>query len=159
MTMEQSDPETVLERTGFTAADSVLTHRQAVVLVLREQGVSQADIADYLDTSRANVANIEKRARENIDKAHQTVAFVDALRAPVQVTIEPDTDIYEVPDMIYDACNEFDVKVTHPAPALMKRIVDEASTAVTGRSVIEPITISVTREGTVQIHQDTHANT
>ena len=63
--LEGIDPEAVLTRVGFDPETNVLTRRQAEVLALRERGLKQADIADYLGTSRANVSSVEASARED----------------------------------------------------------------------------------------------
>ena len=143
--------EASLEEIGFDADKTVLTLRQAQVLALREQGVSQADIADALGTSRANVSSIEGSARDNLEKAHETVAFAEALRAPVRVTVPAGTDLYDIPQMVYDACDDADVKVDHTAPDLMKTVSDAAGNAVTGRRVSMTIVVSVSADGTVRV--------
>ncbi len=150
---EKLDVDDVLRRSGFDAETSVLTRRQAEVLALREHGTPQADIADRLGTSRANVSSIESSARENVSKARETVAFAEALRAPVRVEVEPNTDLYDVPSWVYEACDEAGVKVNHAAPELMKRISDEAGAAIEGREVREPLLIGVTHEGEVTVRQ------
>ena len=147
------DVETMLERVGFDADESVLTRRQAEVLTLRERGLAQAAIAELLGTSRANVSNVEASARENVRKARETVAFSRALRAPVQVAVEAETDLYDVPSRVYDACDEADVKVGHAAPELMKIVSDEAGSAVQGREVREPLLIGVTAAGAVTVRR------
>ncbi|ADB62190.1 DNA binding protein, Tfx family [Haloterrigena turkmenica DSM 5511] len=147
--------EELLEEIGFDGETSVLTHRQAQVLALRERGVSQADIADALGTSRANVSSIESSARENLEKAHETVAFAEALRAPVRVRVSAGTDLYDVPQLVYDACDEQGVKVDHTAPDLMKVVSDAAGSAVSGREVSTPLIVGVTSDGMVRVrHQD-----
>ncbi|KDE57409.1 RNA polymerase sigma70 [Halostagnicola sp. A56] len=145
------DVETLLEDIGFEAETSVLTHRQAQVLALRERDVSQADIADALGTSRANVSSVESSARENLTKARETVAFAEALRAPVRVRIPAGTDLYDVPDRVYDACDENGVKVDHTAPDLMKVVSDAAGPAVQGRKISIPLVIGVTSNGLVRV--------
>ncbi|WP_227353144.1 Tfx family DNA-binding protein [Haladaptatus salinisoli] len=150
---EKPDADDILHRAGFDAETSVLTRRQAEVLALRERGVAQAVIADRLGTSRANVSSIEASARENVSKAHETVAFAEALRAPVRIEVEPSTDLYDVPSRVYDACDEAGVKVNHAAPELMKRISDEAGDAVEGREVRRSLLIGVTHDGEVTVRQ------
>ena len=143
-----------LAEIGFDPETSVLTHRQAQVLALREREVSQADIADALGTSRANVSSIEASARENVAKAHETVAFAESLRAPVRVQVPKGTDLYDVPELVYDACDEAGVKVDHTAPELMNVISDAAGSAVSGRQVSMPLIVGVTPEGLVRVrHQ------
>ena len=146
-------PETLLEQAGFDAEQSVLTRRQAEVLALRERGIRQATIADLLGTSRANVSSVEASARENVKKARETVAFAEALSAPVRVTLEPGTDLYDVPKLVYDACDDAGVKVNHTAPELMKTVSDAAGDAVHGREVRDPLLVGVTSEGTVRVRR------
>ena len=151
--MTLPDADELLDRTGFEAADSVLTRRQAEVLAFRERGVSQADIAEKLGTSRANVSSVESSARENIANARETVAFAEALSAPVRVTVEAGTDLYDVPNMVYSACDEAGVKVNRTAPEVMRLVGEAAGDAVHGREVRRDITVSVTGDGTVQVRE------
>ena len=149
--MTVPDADELLEKAGFDAETSVLTHRQAEVLALREQDIPQADIADSLGTSRANVSSVESSARENIAKARETVDFANALTAPVRLTIESGTDLYDVPNRVYSACDDADVKVSRTAPELMKLIGDAAGDAVRGRAVQRDITVTVTNDGRVTV--------
>jgi Tfx family DNA-binding protein len=151
------DVDEVLERAGFDAERSVLTRRQAEVLALRERGGRQADIAEYLGTSRANVSSVESSARSNVEKAHETVAFAEALTAPVRLAVDAGTDLYDVPKLVYDACDEAGVKVTHTAPDLMKLVSDEAGDAVRGRRVEQSLLVGVTTAGRVQVRRSTDA--
>lgn len=145
------DVDTLLERAGFDAEQSVLTRRQAEVLALRERGVRQAEIAERLGTSRANVSSIEASARANIEKARETVAFADALTAPVRVEIDAGTDLYDVPKRVYDACDDAGVKVNHTAPHLMELVSDAAGDAVQGREVRRNLFVGVTSDGSVRV--------
>jgi Tfx family DNA-binding protein len=144
----------VLSRTGFDPATSVLTRRQAAVLALRERGLKQRAIADRLDTSRANVSGIEASARENVERARETVVFVEALEAPVRIVVPADTDLYDVPKQVYDACDEAGVKVDYTAPELMNAVGERAGEAVHGRAVRERLSVSVTREGEVRVRRN-----
>jgi Tfx family DNA-binding protein len=149
--MTVPDADEMLERVGFDEETNVLTHRQAEVLALRERDVPQAEIAESLGTSRANVSSVESSARENVAKARETVAFADALTAPVRLTIEAGEDLYEVPNRVYSACDDADVKVSRTAPELMKLIGDAAGDAVQGRAVQRDITVTVTNDGRVTV--------
>jgi len=145
------DVDELLDRVGFDAAENVLTRRQAEVLALRERDVRQADIASLLGTSRANVSSVEPSARENVAKAHETVAFATALTAPVRVEVEAGTDLYDVPGMVYDACDEAGVKVNHTAPDLMREVSEAGGEAVRGREVRADLLVSVTGDGVVRV--------
>ncbi|QLG60664.1 Tfx family DNA-binding protein [Halorarum salinum] len=147
------DVDELLDSVGFDPERSVLTRRQAEVLALRERGTRQADIAALLGTSRANVSSVEASARENVAKARETVAFAEALAAPVRVEVETGADLYDVPQRVYDACDAAGVKVNHTAPDLMKLVSDEAGDAVQGRKVVVPILVGVTSGGSVRVRQ------
>ena len=149
--MTVPDADELLERAGFDAEESVLTRRQAEVLVLREADVAQADIAEELGTSRANVSSVESSARENVAKARETVSFAEVLAAPVQLTVEGGTDLYDVPNQVYSACDDADVKVNRTAPELMKLIGDAAGDAVHGRAVQRDLIVTVTSDGEVRV--------
>ncbi|KTG10686.1 RNA polymerase subunit sigma-70 [Haloprofundus marisrubri] len=153
--MDEGDVTEILEQTGFAPDESVLTRRQAEVLALRERGVRQSDIAAFLGTSRANVSSIEASARDNVEKARETVAFAEALTAPVRVEVPEGTDLYDVPKEVYDACDAAGVKVNHTAPDLMKIVSDAAGDAIRGREVRVPLLVGVTSEGAVRVRRST----
>ena len=155
--MAGNDADDLLSRAGFDPETSVLTRRQAEVLALRERGMKQQAIADRLDTSRANVSGIEASARANVERARETVEFVEALEAPVRVTVPAGVDLYDVPARVYDACDGAGVKVNYTAPELMKLVGDRAEDAVRGREVKREILVGVTREGEVRVrHSGEH---
>jgi len=156
---DDPDADALLERAGFDPEKSVLTRRQAEVLALRERNVRQSTIADRLGTSRANVSSIESSARDNVAKARETVAFAEALTAPVRVEVDEDTDLYNVPKLVYDACDAAGVKVNHTAPDLMKLVSDEAGEAVQGREIQAPLLVGVTTDGTVRVRQSKSTST
>jgi Tfx family DNA-binding protein len=153
------EADDILSQTSFDPASSVLTRRQATVLALRERGLKQRAIADRLDSSRANVSGIEASARANVERARETVAFADALEAPVRIVIPAETDLYDVPRRIYDACDEASVKVSYTAPELMNAVSDRAGEAVRGREVRKELFVGVTREGEVQVRSERQGET
>lgn len=146
----QQDVDGLLEAAGFDPDESVLTRRQAEVLALRERGVAQSEIADRLGTSRANVSGVEASARRNVERARETVAFAEALAAPVRVSIEPGTDLYDVPERVYEACDDAGVKVGHSAAELMRR-VSEADDVVDDERVTAPLLVSVGADGSLRV--------
>ena len=146
--------DSYLDEMGFDPESNILTYRQAQVLALRANGASQAAIADAIGTSRANISSIEGSARTNIEKAREAIRFAEALSAPVQLTIPAETDLYDVPQLVYDACDDASVKVEYTAPSLMKVISDKAGSAVTGRNVKQQLHISVTTGGEVTVQTE-----
>lgn len=156
MTDDDVDPASIdamLEDVGFDADQSVLTRRQAEVLALREREFSQREIADALGTSRANVSSIESSARQNVQKARETVAVADALAAPVQVHIDAGTDLFDVPDRVYARCDEAGTKVSQSSAALVREVRSQLPDAVEDHTVLTPIRIAVTANGAIRIER------
>lgn len=151
--MAERDIEAMLETVGFDPDECVLTQRQAEVLALREQDIPQRAIADTLGTSRANVSNIEASARRNVEKAQQTVAIADALSAPVRVQIESGTDLFEIPEIVYAACDDVDTKVTQSSAALVRVLRQEVPGALDEQTVSTPIVIRVSHDGTISVQE------
>ncbi|MFB6087953.1 MAG: Tfx family DNA-binding protein [Haloarculaceae archaeon] len=147
------DADAILETVGFDADESVLTRRQAEVLAYRDRGLTQGAIAERFGTSRANVASIEASARENVARARETISFVNALEAPVQISVTAGTDLYDVPQRVFDACDEADIKVSYTAPELIARINESGGDAVVGREVRHDVVVSVTSEGSVRVRR------
>lgn len=142
-----------LAEVDFDAEESVLTRRQAEVLVLRERGHKQSSIAERLGTSRANVSSIEASARGNVEKARETVRFAELISPPVHVEIPSGTDLYSVPEIVFEACDDVDVKVSHSAPELMEMVRDAAGNAIEDHRVPTRLFVNVTADGTVWIKE------
>ncbi len=148
---EEIDVAGILDEIGFDPDESVLTRRQAEVYVLRERGYRQADVAEVLGTSRANVASVEASARENVRKARNTVSFAEVLAAPITVEVEPETDLYDVPRRVFGTCDEAGIDVNHTAPDLMELVNEAAGDAVRGRRVERPLVIGVSADGDIRV--------
>lgn len=147
--LEQVDD--LLAEAGFDPDDNVLTRRQAQVLALRERELSQEAIADILGTTRANVSSIEASARRNVRRASETVDVAAALRAPVRVRISPGTDLFDVPDAIFRACDQAGTKVAHPSAEVVRAVRQDAPDAIEDGRVVAPLLIGVDGEGSITI--------
>ena len=147
----------LLVEAGFDPDENVLTRRQAQVLALREREFSQDAIADILGTTRANISSIEASARRNVDRANETVAVAAALRAPVRVRIEPGTDLFDVPDAIFRACDETGTKVAHPSAEVVRAVRQDAPRAIDDGQVVTPLLIGVDKDGTITIRAATES--
>lgn len=141
----------VAEELDVDEASMFLTRRQATVLAMRERGLDQGAIASELSCSRANVSNIERSARENIEKARATLSFAEVLTAPVRVELPAGLPLHEAPERIYAACDEVDLKVNHGAPELMRTLTASASDADQRGRLTEDLVVSVTSAGEVHV--------
>ncbi len=129
--------------------DTFLTKMQARVLEFRAKGLTQAEIAKQLKTSRANVCILERRARQNITRAERTLKLSAKLLAPVVLKIKPGDDIMSVPGRLFSTADVAKVDVKLDTPALIAKIRREAQDKLRGRTAIAPIELVLTADGEV----------
>jgi hypothetical protein len=149
---EIRDLHNLLDQVSFSLKDTFLTERQAQVLTLREFGLTQSEIAERFGTTRANITNIESSARDNLRAARKTIELNDILSSPVQVRIPAGTDIFEIPDTIYEACDDADVKADCSAVELVKRLRTEKPDAIEQNTVQQPLRVIVSSVGDVRVY-------
>lgn len=129
--------------------DTFLTKAQTRVLKLREGGLSQAEVARKIGTSRANVCSLEKRAKRNIRRARKTLKLAKKIRSPAIVEIGPDEDILGGAKRLFSAADEAGIRVKLDTPALLTRIQESAGYKLRGRATIEKIELALTMDGDV----------
>jgi Tfx family DNA-binding protein len=131
--------------------DTFLTESQLRVLQLRLRGLTQAEIARRLNTSRANISIIERRAKENIARAERTLKLVERLKAPVTITVNPGDDILQVPQRIFEAADAAKIRVNLGTAEIIAKIKEEAGDRIHGRSVTKGFEVSLTSDGEILI--------
>jgi hypothetical protein len=131
--------------------DTFLTKMQARVLELRAKGLTQAEIARQLKTSRANVCILEHRARRNIARAERTLKLSAKLLAPVVLKIKPGDDILKVPDRLFKAADAAKIRVKLSTPDIIAKIREGARDRLHGRSATQSFDVVLTLGGELLI--------
>ena len=129
--------------------ESFLTKRQKWVLELRLKGYTQEKIADILQTSRANVSILEKRAYQNIKKAQNTLKEWEQLQAIVSIQIDENTDIMDIPGIIFNEADKAGIKVTENSLDVVTMIHQSIPDVIQHRRIERQITAYINREGEV----------
>ena len=132
--------------------DTLLTERQIEVLKLKRKGLSQADIARKLKTTRGNISTVENTALKNIEKAERTLKMYRALEAPVWLTVPAGTDLYEIPQMIFKEADRKKIKISMDSATVIIRLKADAPDRITHRVTSGDINISVDASGNVTIY-------
>jgi Tfx family DNA-binding protein len=127
--------------------EGLLTERQKEVLRYRKQGLTQQQIADIIDTSKANVCTIEKSAMENIRRAKETLEFLYTLDATHLCTIQSGTDLLEVAPIIYREAEKIGIKVKYDTISLINKIRDSSPERFKARYIRENIDVYINDEG------------
>lgn len=121
------------------------------MLELRARGLSQADIARRLRTSRANISILERRARENIARAERTLKLASKLRAPVVFEVKQGDDILDVPKRLFKLADAAKIKVVVGTPDIVTKIREGAGDKLHGRSVVKSFNVALTPDGEIII--------
>jgi HTH-type transcriptional regulator, fmd operon transcriptional regulator len=127
--------------------EGLLTDRQKEVLRYRKQGLTQQQIADIIDTSKANVCTIEKSAMENIRRAKDTLDFLYTLDATHLCTVTAGTDLLEVSPFIYKEAEKLGIKVKYDTISLINKIRESVPERFKARHVRENIEVYINEEG------------
>jgi Tfx family DNA-binding protein len=132
--------------------DTLLTDRQVEVLKLKRKGMSQADIARKLKTTRGNISTVENTALKNIEKAERTLKLYRALEAPVWMTVPAGTDLYEIPQMIFKEADRKKIKINMDSATVIIRLKTDAPDRISHRVTSGDVNISVDASGNVTIY-------
>ncbi|RLF11717.1 MAG: Tfx family DNA-binding protein [Thermoprotei archaeon] len=129
-----------------------LTELQLKVLTLKlKNGLTQEEIAKLLNTTRENIAIIERRAKRNVQLAMETVMYYNRLRAIAEVEVKPGTHLVEIPKLIIDAGDKLNVKLKVNFTKVYDEIKFRARGCVEGVRVVKPFVIAIYRDGEIEI--------
>lgn len=121
------------------------------VLKLRMKGLTQAEIARRLNTSRANVSILEHRAKGNIARAGRTLKLAERLKAPVVIVANQGDDILQVPKRLFDAADSAKIRVKQGTADIIAKIKEEAGDRIHGRSATKSFDLALTSDGEILI--------
>ena len=122
---------------------SLLTDRQVQVLKLRSRGLTQADAAKQLKTTRENVSILESRARRNISRAKATIEVLQDLEMAARVLIKPETPVLEMATIVLKKADNSNVRLRLDCIDLLERIKMKARSKIRAKKVVKPISIVI----------------
>jgi len=130
------------------AKESFLTEKQIKVLELRAKGYTQEQIAKILGTSRVNITILEKKAKENVEKARKTIELFESL-TPIKVTIKKDANIFEIPEIIFSEADKHGIEVVYNSTSIIGMVRRSAGDKIFGNRVIRDFEILILRSGKI----------
>jgi hypothetical protein len=133
----------------------LLTEEQLRVLSHRLNGAKQEDIAGILGTTRQNVSLIERRARNNLEKAEATLKAYRRLMTAATVELTTGTHLVDVPRMLVDAADKAGVKITIDFALVYKELHDEAQDNIRGPRITKPIKLNILKDGKIDVELKT----
>ncbi len=133
--------------------DSLLTDRQLRVLQLRNEGRSQQDVADILGTTRSNISILEKRARQNISRAEQTLKQWMMIRAPISLKIKKGTDVFEIPRIVFEAADQKSIELPVTSLDIIVQLRRKSPKLFRKRAVLKDVDVYVTEDGELLVQE------
>ncbi len=137
---------------GMSGKHGLLSDRQFRVLQLRiEDGLSQAEIANMLGTTRENVTIIEKSARRNIRLAEETLHAYRLLLSVAKIEIEAGTHLIDIPGIVVKAGDNIGFKLRVNFTRIYDEIRFKAGDCISGSRIVKPFTIAVFRDSRIEV--------
>ena len=137
--------------TRVRAPGTTLTKRQWRVVRLRSTGLTQAQVARKLRTTRENVTILEHRANENLKAAKATLAVMEGLSGSKELVIPAGTSIFEATSMILRKADVLQIKVKMNADSILASLRAKRKGSIRGHHLIAAIMIEIEHDGTVKI--------
>ncbi|MEM1619369.1 MAG: Tfx family DNA-binding protein [Fervidicoccaceae archaeon] len=128
-----------------------LTERQIEVLRLRLRGLTQEKVAEALGTSRENVSVIEKRAREKLRLALETLEIFLELSSTAVVELEEGVGVEEAALSVFRAADEVGVKLKETFTEVVEAL--RRASASKGASLGRRLRVYVRRDGFVVVRR------
>jgi hypothetical protein len=129
---------------------SFLSEKQWQVLQLRSQGYTQKEIAQRLGTSRENVSILEKRARENVERARETLALYESLEA-IRIPVLRGTDLFSLPEEVLRQADRHGIRVLHSKTDLIGLLRRHRASHIQGNRITGDFQILLLRSGRVRL--------
>ncbi|NMX21513.1 hypothetical protein C5S30_03585 [ANME-1 cluster archaeon GoMg4] len=132
-----------------TVDEMTLTKRQMEVLKLRNEGLSQEEIAQRFGQTKQNISAIERMARANVKKAENTLKFVKLLKAPIWFTVDENTDLEEVTKKVFSEADRAKIHIAYDVLSLATKIREELRDKIKHRLIVREFEIGITKEGEI----------
>ncbi|MCL2459766.1 MAG: Tfx family DNA-binding protein [Euryarchaeota archaeon] len=126
-----------------------LTERQKEILRYRRAGYTQQQIADIVHTTKANVSLIEKAANENIQRAYETLEFMNTLDAIHLCTLEKGNDLVKAAESVIVKGDEHGISVKYDLLDLCNKVRDKVPDSVRGRLLRADIEVYLRDDGEI----------
>lgn len=130
---------------GFRS--TTLTARQWQVIRYRARGITQAELAKVLNTSRENVNEIEHRARMKINAAKATLAALQDVDTKGEVLIPNGTSIFEAVFMIITRADVLGVKLRGSADDILAAIRSRWRARIKGHRLTSAAKVEIASDG------------
>jgi len=114
-------------------------------------GLTQAQVAKRLHTTRENVTIIEHRANENLRAAKATLAAIDELSGSKELVIPSGVSIFEATSMILRRADVLRIKVKMNADSILAALRTKRKGRIRGHHLIAAIRVRIDPDGSLKL--------
>jgi len=133
------------------SAGTLLTNRQWQVLRFRATGLTQAQVAKKLHTTRENVSIIEHRANMNLRAAKATLLAMEQLLESRELVIPSGTSIFEATSMVLLRADILRIKMNINADSILAALRSKRKGRIRGHHLVAPIRVKINADGSLTI--------
>ncbi len=130
---------------------TTLTARQWEVIRYRAHGMTQAQLAKKLKTSRENVNEIEHRARMKINAAKATLAALQDLEGTGEILIPSGTSIFEALCTVFVRADILGVKLRANADEMLEMMRSGWRGKIKGHRLTSAVKVGIASDGTLHV--------
>jgi hypothetical protein len=126
-----------------------LTERQWEVVRMRADGLTQAEVAKRLKTTRENISIIEHRAHDKISAAKATLEALQELEVTGEVLIPSGTSIFEAVSQIVLRADILGVRLKLSVDSLLALLRSRCRSKIRGHHFISVVKAEISEDGEV----------
>ncbi len=129
-----------------------LTKKQFEILRMKISGKSLSEIAEELNTSRANISAIAKTAEENVQRSRNTLKLIELIDWSIKIDVKSGANIYEISERVFREADRKKIKINHNYSELV-RLISEAlgTTRLRRRKALKDFSVVVSKDGRFEI--------
>jgi len=118
---------------------------------LRSTGLTQAQVAKRLRTTRENVAILERRAHQNVKAAKATLAAIEGLSGSKELVIPSGVSIFEATSIILRKADVLRIKIKMNADSILAMLRARRKGRIRGHHLIAAIRVKINPDGSLKI--------
>jgi hypothetical protein len=118
---------------------------------LRSTGLTQAQVAKRLRTTRENVTILEHRAHENLKAAKATLMALEELSASNELIIPSGVSIFEATSMILRRADVLRIKVKMNADSILASLRARRKGKIRGHHLIAALRVKIEPDGSLKL--------
>ncbi|MCL4421235.1 MAG: Tfx family DNA-binding protein [Candidatus Thermoplasmatota archaeon] len=131
--------------------DHFLTKRQIEVLLLEKDGLSHLEIAKRLGRTVQDIYVIDKRIRENVKKAQNTLYLYEDTGGSIMLPFKGQSELIDILREIINESDKNGIKLKENIIGLLTILRQTLKSDISKGRIKKNITIMIRHDGTIKI--------